>query len=90
MRTADEIDILEMRIRGLERELRDMRETLRDKFAMAAMNHIGGLQMAGMNDLTRQAVFTSIAQFSYEMADAMLAARTVHPTPKDTHDPAAP
>ena len=84
MRTADEIDILEMRIRGLERELRDMRETLRDKFATAALD---GLLT---HEHGADAPFDLLAQWAYQIADAMLAARTVQPTPKDNHDPAAP
>jgi len=82
MRTADEIDILEMKVRGLERELHDMRETLRDKFAMAALPSV-------VSDYDRCPSF-DVGVRAYQIADAMLAARTNQPTPKETHVPAAP
>ena len=44
MRTADEIDILEMKVRGLEHECRALRATLRDKFYQSALS---GLLFAG-------------------------------------------
>ena len=44
MRTADEIEVLEMKVRGLEHETRQLREGLRDKFYRAAL---GGLLAHG-------------------------------------------
>ena len=37
MRTADEIDVLEMKVRGLEHEVRGLRHTLRDEYFKAAL-----------------------------------------------------
>lgn len=75
MRTADEIDILEMRIRGLERELRDMRETLRDKFATAALDGLLAHEHGA------DAPFELLAQWAYQIADEMLIARKPKPSP---------
>ena len=72
MRTADEIDILEMKVRGLERELRDMRETLRDKFAMAALAAVPASIRVGNT--------ADAAIWAYQMADSMLAVRNNNPT----------
>ena len=38
MKAGDEIEILECKVRGLENEIRQLRETLRDKYASAALN----------------------------------------------------
>ena len=38
MKMGDEIEVLECKVRGLENEVRQLRETLRDKYAVAALN----------------------------------------------------
>ena len=37
MRADDEIDVLEMKVRGLEREVRELRAALRDEYFKAAL-----------------------------------------------------
>jgi len=38
MKTADEIDLLECRVRGLENEARRLKQALLDQYAAAALN----------------------------------------------------
>lgn len=64
-------DILENQVRFLERELAAARETLRDRFAMAALT---GVVSSGLfSSLTL--LEARPAKLSYILADAMMEAR---------------
>lgn len=69
-------DILENQVRFLERELAAARETLRDRFAMAALT--GLLAKHGDAGWCENGEVTSIpgaAETMFEYADAMMEAR---------------
>ena len=61
--------IFECQVRGLERELAAARETLRDRFAMAALAGIIG-DFGGFSECRE-----SISAAAYQLADAMMEAR---------------
>jgi hypothetical protein len=67
MKSTDEIDILECKVRGLENEIRQLRETLRDKYATAALN---GLIAYGWGP---EAL---VAEKAFRIADMVLEARS--------------
>ncbi len=64
--TAD-TDMLEANIKNLERENRELRITLRDRFAMAAITGLIGANRTG--------TIYGFAKDSYAYADAMLEVR---------------
>jgi hypothetical protein len=67
MKSTDEIDILECRVRGLENEVRQLRETLRDKFAAATLNGLISHWGGGAENL--------LAEKAFRIADMVLEAR---------------
>lgn len=66
-----DVQFLQAKIRGLENEARQLRENLRDRFAMAA---ITGL-LADYSPMDAE----QFAEDAYEIADAMLHQRAVQP-----------
>jgi hypothetical protein len=66
MKMGDEIEVLECKVRGLENEVRQLRETLRDKYAVAALN---GLIAYGWGP---EAL---VAEKAFRIADMVLEAR---------------
>ena len=66
MKMGDEIEVLECKVRGLENEVRQLRETLRDKYAVAALN---GLIAYGWGP---EAL---VAEMAFRIADMVLEAR---------------
>jgi len=66
MKMGDEIEVLECKVRGLENEVRQLRETLRDKYAIAALN---GLIAYGWGPDTR------VGDMAFIFADLLLEAR---------------
>lgn len=76
MTPMTDLDALECQVRNLERELAASRETLRDRFAMAALT--GLLAKHGDAGWCEHGEVTSIpgaAATMYEYADAMMEAR---------------
>ena len=67
MKSTDEIEVLECKVRGLENEVRQLRETLRDKYAVAALN--GLIASYGWGP---EAV---VAEKAFRIADMVLEAR---------------
>jgi len=67
MKTADEIEVLEMKVRGLEHENRILRETLRDKYAAAALDGLVAYGWGPERLVTEKA---------WRIADMMLEERT--------------
>ncbi|MBK6556060.1 MAG: hypothetical protein IPG16_02220 [Comamonadaceae bacterium] len=70
---TDDDEFLKAQIRSLENEIRSLRETLRDRFAMAALDvskRTMTYDQMAMNDME-----TIIAIGAYNIADAMLEAR---------------
>ena len=66
MKSTDEIEVLECKVRGLENEVRQLRETLRDKYAVAALN---GLIAYGWG------TEAMVAEKAFRIADMALEAR---------------
>ncbi len=66
MKFSDEVDVLECRVRGLENEVRTLRETLRDKYAAAALN---ALILCGWGPEA------PVAEKAFMIADMVLEAR---------------
>lgn len=66
MKTSDEIDVLECRLRGMENENRALRATLRDQFASAAL---AGFCAKGWQPLEL------MTEKCFEVAELMLEAR---------------
>lgn len=68
----DDINMLECQVRNLDRELAASRETLRDRFAMAALTGY----LASFEPMDEPSEYaTSIAIDCYRLADACLEAR---------------
>ena len=65
----DEIEMLEINLRRTERELSSAKMTLRDQFAIGAMQAI--------TSWDREFSWEEIAELAYSMADAMMEARNV-------------
>jgi chromosomal replication initiation ATPase DnaA len=64
-------DTLEANLRNLERENRELKETLRDQFAMAALQ---GMVAANCTDITPDNIGEA-CWVCYRMADKMMEAR---------------
>lgn len=60
-------------VRGLEKEIRDLRMTLLDQFAMAAMQ--ANLQAFPYESGSHEEYMKAIAEASYDMANVMLKER---------------
>lgn len=72
----DDILAAQVNIKYLERELAAARETLRDKFAMAALTgHISSGRLDTLWDVESDEYLDAMAKESYEMADKMMEAR---------------
>ena len=67
MKMGDEIEVLECKVRGLENEVRQLRETLRDKFAVATLN--------GLISNWGGAAENLLAEKAFRIADMALEAR---------------
>lgn len=68
---STDTDMLEEQVRCLENENRQLRETLRDKFAMTVLNGMFSHSATGMTE----SVAPQVAAVCYGMADYMLEAR---------------
>lgn len=66
MKATDEIDVLECKVRGLETECRHLRETLRDQFAIAALNGLISAKW-GPEDM--------VTEHAWRIADLMMEVR---------------
>ena len=67
-------DMLETNIKNLERENRELRMTLRDQFAMAALPEFI-IASADVEIDEPEVGFSLVATLTYMMADAMMEAR---------------
>ena len=61
MRTADEIEVLEMKVRGLERECRELRATLKDNWFPHILNTLVTAGYSPLRDETIALAWTIAA-----------------------------
>lgn len=74
----DDIEFLKAQVRSIDNECRGLKESLRDRFAMAAISGMAEsfkISIAYENESRRLLIFRGVAKCAFDLADEMLIVR---------------